>query len=188
MLFLKVNCNSEILNNEDILNNIDKYAKEFSEENENLEKVLKLLWNDGFETVGCCGDNSNTSYIGFKVVDINKLIRLFSSINKSDVRIAIVKNASSFTCSIKKYKNEDIFLNILNNYNKNLVDNDIKRLFEKFNDYKGIEYINSQYYYFDNNLYKYFNTSDLDIVNDFKDKYEYKVLNEALHLYSFKIT
>ena len=36
-------------------------------------------------------------------------------------------------------------------------------------------------------LSKYINTSDLDLIDNLKEKYEYKILNEKLPMYHFII-
>ena len=118
----------------------------------------------------------------------DKLIKFLSLINKDDIVISFLNNH----VSIKKNKNKDIYNSVLNSIKK-LNENDIaykdKEIEDVINfiDNNNYKYANIRYYYYKGTLKKYINTSDLDLINNLKEKYKYKVLNEKLPMYHFII-
>ena len=186
---MNVKCEYDKISFDEILKNIDKYAKEFSENNELLEQALKLLWNNGYETIGCCsGHDNNKAYIGLKINNTDKIIKLLSSLDKTNIQISFLRFEDKFNCSIKKYNDEDIFENIINSYNENLIDDEIKNTIKKLKEYASDEYLNIHYYYTDNKLTNIFiNTTNLELINEYKELYEYKVFNGKPDMYQFRI-
>lgn len=163
-------------------------AKSYSEGSNELYNCLLELWKNGFETIGCCkGHDNHVQYIGLNRNNNDKIIKFLSSINKDDITISFLNNH----VSIKKNKNRDIYDDILDAIN--IVENntvDIDNKIEeaiKFIDDNNYKYINIHHYYFKGELNKYINTSDLNLINDLKGKYEYKILNEKLPMYHFII-
>lgn len=167
---------------------INDLAKSYSEGNNELYNCLLELWKNGFETIGCCrGHDKHVQYIGLNRNNNDKIIKFLSSINKDDITISFLNNH----VSIKKNKNRDIYDDILDAIN--IVENntvDIDNKIEesiKFIDDNNYKYVNIHHYYFKGELNKYINTSDLNLINDLKGKYEYKILNEKLPMYHFII-
>ena len=185
---MKSICNSKKILFEDILNNKDKYSKEFSESEPLLEEVLKLLWNNNIETIGCCkGHDNYKQYIGFRLDNIDKIIKLLSSLDKKQIQISFVKLNNKINVSIRKYGDIDIYNNIKNALNKDFEDSYIKNIITKLLNNTSKEYFNIHLYYKDNVVSEYLNTTDLDLIKEYKNKYEYKILNEKTHMYNFKI-
>lgn len=171
------------------MNNNEILARNYSEGSIELYNCLLELWKNDFETIGCCkGHNNNIQYIGLNRNNNDKIIKFLSLINKDDIVISFLNNH----ISIKKNKNKDIYNDILNSI-KNIYENDvvdIDREIENlinFIDNNNYKYVNIHYYYYKGTLKKYINTSDLDLINNLKEKYKYKVLNEKLPMYHFII-
>lgn len=186
---MKIICEYEETSFEAILNDVDKYAKEFSEGDPLLEQTLKVLWNSGFETKGCCrGHDNKRAYIGIKINDTDKTIKLLSSLNKNDIIITFLSYEGELSCSIKSYNNNDIFSNILNSFDKNIVDNEIEKVINKLAVRKNKDYLNVHFYYNGSTLPKmYINTTDLELINKYKNKFDYMILNEKINMYHFDI-
>ena len=171
------------------MNNNEILARNYSEGSIELYNCLLELWKNDFETIGCCkGHNNNIQYIGLNRNNNDKLIKFLSLINKDDIVISFLNNH----ISIKKNKNKDIYNNILNSI-KNINENDIVNIDREiensinFIDNNNYKYVNIHHYYYKGTLKKYINTSDLDLINNLKEKYKYKVLNEKLPMYHFII-
>lgn len=171
------------------MNNNEILARNYSEGSIELYNCLLELWKNDFETIGCCkGHNNHIQYIGLNRNNNDKLIKFLSLINKDDIVISFLNNH----ISIKKNKNKDIYNDILNSI-KNINENDIVNIDREiensinFIDNNNYKYVNIHYYYYKGTLKKYINTSDLDLINNLKEKYKYKVLNEKLPMYHFII-
>lgn len=191
---MKTKCSCEVKKNDEILTNIDKYATDFSEGDSLLEKVLKLLWNEGFETIGCCKghqEKNTKPYIGIKITSKEKILNLLSSLDKNDIHISFVSSKGRISCGIKKNKEENIFENILKFYNRIDVEEDkiLKEIINEILSRKYTEYLNIHCIYAECRKPKiYINVMDLDLIEKYKQQgYEYKVLNKKIHLYRFKI-
>ena len=190
---LKVNCGCEVKKIDEILKNKEQYAKEFSEGDPSLEKVLKLLWNEGFETIGCCAghpDKKIKPYVGIRLKNIEKAINLLSSLDKKDVHISFVSFKGLNSFAIRKNKDENAFENILKSYNKKGTKEDevLKTITNKILNRKSEDYLNVHCFYNDNEFPRiYINTTDLNLITDYKQKYEYRLLNEKIHMHRFKI-
>lgn len=164
----------------EILCNMDKYAKEFSEGEPQLEKTLKKLWENEFVTIGCCkghGDHRR-QYIGIKRKDNRKIVKLLSALNKEDITITfLLKNVV-----IKKNKESDIYFNVLDSLEKLddiKIDEDILKVID-FIDNNNYDYTNIRFYYYKGVLNKYVNTCDVDLINVLKNKYDYKIIASSL--------
>ena len=167
-----------------------KYAYDFSEGNKSLEKCLLMLWDNGFETIGCCGGhNGHKSYIGFKLDD--KAIRLLSNIKKQDVKITFVslfnEENQKINFTIKEIYNDSMFDNILKTYNcKQTIDEDIKLVIDfilkKFDGYVNIRML------YKKKLIVYFVTDNLKLIDYFLglDR-ECICIDKSKSLYSFRI-
>ena len=112
---------TSVIKQEVINKDKEKYAYEFSEGNHSLEKCLIKLWDEGFETIGCCGGHGNhESYIGFKLDD--KAIQFLSNIKKENIKITfsslIIDEIQNLHFTIKEINNDNIFDNIINSYDK----------------------------------------------------------------------
>ena len=159
----------------EILCNMDKYAKEFSEGEPQLEKTLKKLWENDFVTIGCCKGHKDhgRQYIGLKRKDNKKIMKLLSALNKEDITISFLfKNIS-----IKKNKESDIYSNVLNSLEKVddiKIDEDILKVID-FIDNSNYDYTNIHFYYYKGVLNKYVNTCDVNLINILKTKYDYKI-------------
>jgi hypothetical protein len=171
------------------MNNIDELARTYSEGSNELYKCLLELWKNDFETIGCCkGHDNHVQYIGLNRNDNNKIVKFLSVLNKDDIIISFLNNH----ISIKKNKNRDIYDSIsdsikqMNENNSIVIDTEIKNSID-FIDNNNYKYVNIHHYYFKGILQKYINTSDLDLINILKEKYEYKVLNKKLPMYHFII-
>lgn len=168
---------------------MNKLAKEYSEGSDELYNCLINLWKNNFETIGCCiGHNGHRQYIGLNRIDNEAIIKLLSILNKDNIIISFLNNH----VSIKKYKDIDIYNNILNSLEIYIKGNNIaidKNIVEaiSFIDNNSYEYVNIHYYYKNGLLEKYINTSDLKLINKLKDRYEYTVLNKKLNMYHFII-
>ena len=168
------------------LKNIDKYA----EGSEELKETLLCLWNHNIKTIGCCkGHDNKKQYIGIKIEkeSVDKIINLLSSLSRKDLHISFVSQDDKNNCAIKKY-NDDIYNNIKQAINKKETDNDIKDIINKIKDRNKSTYINTHIYYKNNKVEKkYIVTNDIDLINKYKEKYEYKMLNKNANLYYFTI-
>lgn len=186
---MKTICEYDKVIFDDILKDIDKYAKDFSENDPKLENALKLLWKNGFETTGCCkGHDNKKAYIGIKVKDISKTTTLLSALNKNNIIISFLKYNDSFNCSIKSYNKSDIFTNIINSIDQKSIDNNIKEILNKLEKRKSKDYLNVHLYYKDSIKPDiYINTTDLKLINEYKNKYDYKLLNEKINMYHFDL-
>ena len=162
-----------VINKNEILNNINKYSKEFSEGDDRLEKVLKKLWTNGFETIGCCKghDEYEKQYIGLNRNDNEKIVRLLSLLNKEDISITFLFNH----VAIIKNKNNDIFTNILDSIDKincaSTRDEEIAKVID-FIDNNNYDYTNIRFYYYKGKLNKYINTCDANLINILNKKYK----------------
>lgn len=187
---MNIKCEYENISFKDILTNIDKYSKEFSEGNELLEITLKLLWKNDIKTKGCCkGHDNKKQYIA---IDLTKnkdiIINLLSSLNKKDIHISFVSMNNNIGVSIKKYKDEDIFKNIIESLNLDKIDNNIKTIIENIINRNNDSYYNLHLYYNNNKLVScILNTNDSNIIKKYIKKCEYKMLNEKLNMYQFKV-
>ena len=175
----------EVINKDKI-----KYAHEFSEGNETLEKCLLTFWNEGFETIGCCnGHDDHKSYIGFKLDD--KAIRLLSNIQKQNIKITFVslfnKEKQNIHFSIKEINNDNMFDDILKTYNCNKeIDENIKKVInfisKKFEGYVNIRMLYKE------KLIIYLVTDNLNLIDYFLGLgRECICINNSNHLYSFRI-
>ena len=178
------------LNMDVILKNIDKYAKEFSEGDESLEKVLKLLWTNGFETIGCCrGHDNKKSYIGLNIKDEDKIIKLLSSLDKNNIIITFNSSNKYYNCSIKSYEenNNAIFKNILDSFSKENIDDNIKSIIEEIKNRKSSDVLNIWLYYKNGKEpNEYRNTMDKELIEEYKKKYE--LTKESNGLYFFTVS
>lgn len=186
---MKTTCREKVFDINIILEDIDKYAKEFSEGDKLLEKVLKLLWTNGFETVGCCrGHEDKKSYVGFKITDEDKTIKLLSSLDKNNIVITFTSSEKDSISTIKSYVNNDnsIFKNILDSFTKEKIDDEIKSVVEEIKNRKNKDYLNIRYYYENSeSVNEYRNTTDKKLIEEYKKKYELtNVINEH---YFFKV-
>ena len=190
---LESKCLYEVKDFSEILKNKKKYAKEFSEGDSSLENVLKLLWNESFETIGCCAghpDKKMKPYVGIKIKNAKKTIDILSSLDKNDIHITFVSFKGVNNFCIRKNKEKNIFENILQSYNKKNIKEDelLKSIINKILNRESDEYLNIHCLYNDNKYPKiYINTTDLNLIKDYKTKYEYKILNKKICLYRFKI-
>lgn len=175
----------------DILNNKYELAKEYSEGSSELEKCLLKLWNNGFETIGCCKGHADKPkskpYIGFKFNDIEKSVRLLSSLDKENIIINFTSQDHKKTFVIRK-NSEPIYDNIMNAIDGYKIDNDIMKILTFLSNYDDAEYITIRIYYKDNEYKVYVNTVNPKIIDEFKEKYCYKLLNEKFQLYHFIVT
>jgi hypothetical protein len=172
--------------------NKEELASTYSEGCNDLYFCLINLWDNNFETIGCCtghnGKKGYRQYIGLKKKDNKKIIELLSLLNKEDITISFLNN----NVSIKKNKNKDIYENVLesikkiNEINKIAIDSEIVDTIS-FIDNNDYDYVNIHHYYYKGILKKYINTSDIKLINKLKEKYEYKVLDEKLPMYHFII-
>ncbi|MCR4581407.1 MAG: hypothetical protein K5666_02725 [Bacilli bacterium] len=119
----------------------DKYAKEFSEGNEYLEKALLHLWDKGLATTGCCAGHpveetehyiyNNNPTMTFCFDDnCEELIKLISSMNKKNIiDLSICVGAQLRTVSLNgvKEKTTEFFTDMCNDYTN--VDENIRGLF-----------------------------------------------------------
>lgn len=164
----------------EILCNMDKYAKEFSEGEPQLENVLKNLWKNNFKTIGCCKghEDHGRQYIGLKRKDNKKIVKLLSGLSKDDLTITFLfKNVG-----IQKNKESDIYSNVLNSLeetNEVKIDEDILKVID-FIDNNNYDYTNIRFYYYKGVLNKYVNTCDVDLINILKDKYNYKIIASSI--------
>lgn len=70
-------------------------AKEYSEGSKQLEECLLELWNNNFETIGCCKGHTDKipptkAYIGFKFNNNDTNIKFLSSLDKENIIITFV--------------------------------------------------------------------------------------------------
>lgn len=176
---------TQVIPFEEIQNNKEKYAKEFSEGSKLLEQTLLMLWENHIETVGCCighNDGKSQQYIGFPLSNKEKLIELFSSLDKSKIQISFVTNGDHKSTTIKKYGKNDIFENIIQSLSKPKKDNEIEKIIEKMISRKSNSYFNLHLYYENNRLSNWvIHTTDPEIINQYKGKYEYKELNYGMY-------
>lgn len=162
-------------------------ARQYSEGNNDLYQCLQLIWNNGFETIGCCkGHDNKRQYIGFKINNLEKCINLLSSLNKEDIIISFLVEGNQRNFSIKKNKNKDIFNNIIDSLNKTSTDNVINKIGNYINSYND-KYLNIHLYYLNNNVNIYINTTNDNLINELKNKYKYTILNDKTNLYHFII-
>lgn len=174
---------------DEILKDVDRYAKIFSENEIKLEETLKLLWKNGYETIGCCkGHKKESAYIGFSIKDTEKIINLLSSLEKKNIIISFLKFNGSINCSIKSYNKSDIFTNISNSINQKNSDNKIKEILNKLEKIETNDFINIHLYYKDSSKPDiYLNTTNLKLINEYKNKYNYIILNEKMNMYHFEL-
>lgn len=184
---------NSVISTEDINNNIDYYAKEFSEGNPTLEKLLKDMWNRGYETIGCCtgheDDETAKPYIAFKVNNKKQTLNLISSINKKNVRISLTTYKGGFNCGILSRSREDIFENIINSLNQENVDKELEEIFNKMNELDKEYHNNLLIYYNDNSIIEgiRLNTEDKRIIDKLiKDNYSYQILNKNIYHFIIK--
>lgn len=181
--------NNKVITFDEIKINLDKFAKEFSEGSIDLENTLKILWKNNFETVGCCsGHDNKTEYIGFKVDDKDKYINFISSIDKSKIHISFVLKNKNLIVSIKKLGDTDIYGYITSAINGINKDNEIESIINKLSNYQKNNYINIHLYYDNKELTSYkMITDDTNIIEEYKSKYEFVIINEKTNYYCFKI-
>lgn len=184
---------NSVISIDEIKNNIDYYAKEFSEGNPNLENLLKEMWNRNFETVGCCtghdNDKSAKPYIAFKVNDKNKTLNLISSINKKNIRISFTTNEGEINCIITSRNRQDIFNDIIKSLDRTNTDIDLNKLLDKVINLNKDSYNNLLIYYDDNGNIESirFNTEDKDTIEKLmKDNYSYQALNKSIYHFFIK--
>ena len=176
---------------QDIINkDKEKYAYEFSEGNHSLEKCLLKLWNEGFETIGCCrGHDNHKAYIGLKLDE--KAIKFLSNIKKENIIITFLsfinEKTNNLHYSIKEINSNKIFNNIINSFDKdNKIDNDIMVAIN-FILKKHYGYINIRIYY-KKTTTTYIVTDNLELIKYFlKHNEKSTILDKYKHLYSFKI-
>lgn len=168
----------------------EKYAYEFSEGNHSLEKCLIKLWDEGFETIGCCGGHGNhESYIGFKLDD--KALQFLSNIKKENIKITfsslIIDGIQNLHFTIKEINNDKMFDNILNTQCIiNKVDKDIMTVIN-FILKKHLGYVNIRIWY-EKTTKIYIVTDNLKLIEYFSKHNEKTIiLNNEKHLCSFKI-
>ena len=172
-----------------ILDNKEKYAEEFSEGNLLLKKCLLNLWNNQIHTVGCCAgheekDNS-VSYIGIDLIEsnLNNVMNLLNNIDKSNIKITFTTCYGNINCSIKSFIVNDnkLFENIINSLENSCTqnnDNDFDRTIDFIKD-NSVDHLTFQYVYKNNNLVKKFCvTNNQIIIDEYKNKYASKELNE----------
>lgn len=175
------------------MKNKEELARLYSEGSKELYNCLLGLWDNGFETLGCCKGhddekNNHRQYIALKKNDNDKIIKLLTLLDKKDIIISFLNDH----VSIKKNNDIDIYNNILNaldNYKTSNTINLDKDIIDIINfiDNNDYNYVNIHLYYDNQNIKKYINTSDMKLINELKDKYEYKVLNNKLPMYHFII-
>ena len=130
---------------EEIFENKESKAKEFSEGNSHLENVLLKLWDMGLKTVGCCASHPTEEKNGYVYhsdpcvafrydEDFDTELRLISSINKNlinHIDFSIAKPYLSLGIyGIKEYVNE-FFDDVYN------IDDNIKRIMTISNQLKN---------------------------------------------------
>ena len=166
----------------------EMYACDFSEGNKSLEKCLRIFWDDGFETIGCCsGHDIHKAYIGFRFND--KTIKLLSNIKKQNVKITFVillnKKSQKMNFTIKEIDNDNMFDDILKTYDSNKeIDENIKVVVDFIS--KGFEgYVNVRMLYKEK-LVIYLVTDNLKLIDYFLNmNREFVHINK--NLYSFKV-
>ena len=72
----------KVLSIKDIKEDIDGFAKLFSEGNKGLEKCLKTLWDNDIETISCCGDRFY-AYLSISMDDFKKPNTLSTNIRSN---------------------------------------------------------------------------------------------------------
>lgn len=167
-----------------------EYAYDFSEDNKSLEKCLLTIWDNGFETIGCCkGHDDYKAYIGFKLND--KAIRLLSNIKKRNIKITFVslfnEKSREINFTIKDINNDNMFDDILKTYNSNQkIDEDIKSIIDFIS--KGFDgYVNVRMLYKER-LVIYLVTDNLKLIDYFLGLHrECVCINKVKNLYSFRI-
>lgn len=184
---------NNVISIEEINNNIDYYAREFSEGNPNLENLLKEMWARNFETVGCCtghdNDESAKPYIAFKVNDKNKTLNLISSINKNNIRIGFTTNKGEINCGITSRNRQDIFNDIIKSLDKTNTNMYLKEVLDKVFDLNRVNFNNLIIYYDDNGNIEgiRLNTDDNNTIEKLiKDNYSYQPLNKNIYHFIIK--
>lgn len=166
-----------------------KYALEYSEGNDKLYDCLIKLWDKDFITIGCCKgheEERKKQYIGFKIDNKDKIIKLLSALSKEDISITFTSSDNKKSTSIRKNKNLDIFDNILENIDGDKTANYINEIINYILDFNG-KYLNIRIYYFNNKMSVYVNTSDDNLISNLKAKYKFSLLNENQNIYHFEI-
>lgn len=168
----------------------EKYAYEFSEGNHSLEKCLIKLWDEGFETIGCCGGHGNhESYIGFKLDD--KAIQFLSNIKKENIKITfsslIIDGIQNLHFTIKEINNDKMFDNILNTqFIINKVDKGIMTVIN-FISKKIDGYVNIRIWYKEK-INIYIVTNNEELIDYFSNIYKKSTIVDSIKkLVSFKI-
>ena len=168
----------------------EKYAYEFSEGNHSLERCLIKLWDEGFETIGCCGGHGNhESYIGFKLDD--KAIQFLSNIKKENIKITfsslIIDGIQNLHFTIKEINNDKMFDNILNTqFIINKVDKDIMTVIN-FISKKIDGYVNIRIWYKEK-INIYIVTNNEELIDYFSNIYKKSTIVDSIKkLVSFKI-
>lgn len=183
----------------EIFANKKKYATLFSEDNKVLEEILMMLWKQDIYTVGCCKGHDDKEpgvpYIGISLYnDLDMIVNILSNISKDDIRISFVGRGASKSVgihnrSLDNKNNKKLFADIMDTLKRDnflYYDNDIKKLIDYVISF-GSDYINIHLYYNKSKRNVYFITDSLVIINKLKKKYDYNVINEKCHLYSFFI-
>ena len=127
---------------DEILAEKEKYAKEFAEGNENLEKALLCLWGKGLTTTACCAGhpveeteeyiNYNNPAITFYFDDdYEELVRLISSLDKNNIiNIDFFVGSELKTVSIQgiKERTNEFFIDMCKD--NNIIDENIKKILD----------------------------------------------------------
>ena len=176
----------------DLIQQKEKFAKMFSEGNNNLEICLLKLWNNNIYTIGCCaGHSEKVPYIGIDLnnSNINNVITLLNNLKKDNIKLTFTSNTITHYVGIKGIDINDktIFNNITDSINNISKSDEFKEQINEILNWNN-GYINYQYIYKNNILVsKYCATNNSDKIKEFIDKYNYKVLNEKNNYYSFKL-
>ena len=98
-----------------------KAAKEFSEGDKELEKLLLYCFSNRIKTVACCKghkENKSLPYIAFSYNENNKefIYNLMSLFNNYDINISFVKSIGGYIFSIRSIKEDFELFKTINNY------------------------------------------------------------------------
>lgn len=119
---------------EEVLENKEKWAKIFSEGNEELEQLLLNLWQHNIDTYMCCTGHEygDTPYIVMYIPFENKemIYKIINSIyNEEHVLIKLGKEyqKKELMIDIRSYVSPDFFAPINNSLNKEVSKNEINK-------------------------------------------------------------
>lgn len=177
------------INFEDIKKNKEKYAKEFSEGNSDLESCLLKLWNNDICTVGCCiGHGISSPYIAFELnYNVDSIKKILNNIIKENIRLNFTCNEFNKTIGIKSIDSNDfsVFKKIYAAIDKDINSDNYDLEINKCLSWDS-GYYNSVYYYNKDNK-RVIVTNNIDEINNLKNKYKYDLINKKINLYQFYI-